>query len=297
MELSDILAQSKTVLSPEQLDHYYTQGYLLFPELIDQSLLDDLRAAMCDIVEKSRMFTKSSRALDLEKGHTADNPRLRRAAYIDDEYDVFWALCADSVITDIAADLVGYDLRFRELMLNFKWAAGGSEVRWHQDFVFYPHTHTGTMQFLLFLEDVTQDQGPLQVIPGSHKGPLYEHYDEQRNWTGAIKKSELLQAGVKDAVSLTGPAGSVSVHHSCTIHGSEPNRSPRSRPALVITYAAADAMPYTAAAYPGSRYGTIVRGEEPTHIHHEHLSVPMPPDWSAGYTSIYEHQERESEGK
>ena len=253
-----------------------------------------LRAAMTDIIEKSRTVTESSRAMDLERGHSGDNPRIRRVAYIDDDYEVFWQLCADSVITDIAADLLGPDVRFRELMLNFKWADGGSEVKWHQDFVFYPHTHTGTMQFLLYLEDVGSAQGPLQVIPGSHKGPLYEHYNTDRIWTGAINDGDLELAGVEHAKELAGPAGTVTVHHSCTIHGSNSNRSDRSRPALVITYAAADAMPYTAAAYPASRYGTIVRGSPPKFAHHDDLQVPMPPDWSAGYTSIYEHQESNS---
>jgi len=293
MRYQDVIKQSSVYLNQSQREFYYDQGYLVLPSLISQSDLDDLRQPIAEIIEKSRKITQSSRQLDLEKGHCAENPKLRRVAYIDDEYPVFWDLCADSVITDIAADLVGSNVRFRELMLNFKWADGGSEVKWHQDFVFYPHTHTATMQFLLFLEDVESDQGPLQIIPESHKGPMYEHYDDQRKWTGAIKERDMINAGINKAVEVTGPAGTVSVHHSCTIHGSSSNNSDRARPALVITYAAADAMPYTAAAYPGSRYGTIVRGTEPRFAHHEELQVPMPPDWSAGYTSIYAHQEED----
>ena len=81
------------------------------------------------------------------------------------------------------------------------------------------------------------------------------------------------------------------VHHSCTLHGSASNQSDRGRPVLVITFAAADAIPYTAAPYPSSHYGKLVRGKEPRFAHHEELSVPLPPDWSSGYTSIYAHQE------
>ena len=67
--------------------------------------------------------------------------------------------------------------------------------------------------------------------------------------------------------------------------------SSQGRPVLVLTYSAADAIPYTAPAYPSSRYGVLVRGEEPGYAHHEELHVPMPPDWSDGYTSIFAHQE------
>ena len=291
MNYQDILEQPALYLSQDQREFYFDQGYLIFPSLIRSESLEALNGVMRDIIDKSRSVTASNRAIDLEQGHTADNPRLRRVAYIDDEYDEIRQLCEDSIITDIAADLLGPNVRYREVMLNFKWAGGGAEVKWHQDFVFYPHTHAGTMQFLVLLDDVTPDQGPLQVVPGSHKGPLFEHYNDERVWTGTIRDCDLQRAGIDNAVKLTGPAGTVTVHHSCTIHGSERNVSSRGRPALVITYAAADAMPYTAAAYPGSHYGVIVRGSEPTHAHHEEMIVPMPPDWSAGYTSIYEHQE------
>ena len=198
------------------------------------------------------------------------------------------------MIPDIAADLLGPDVRFRDMMLNFKWADGGAEVKWHQDICFYPHTHLGSLQFLVFLEEVCSEQGPLQVIPASHKGPIFEHYDESNEWTGAIGPADLATAGIDAATELTGPAGTVSVHHCCTIHGSSCNNSASGRPAFVITYTAADAMPYTAPPYPSSHYRVLVRGNEPLYSRHEEVRIPLPPDWSDGYTSIFEHQEDNS---
>ena len=291
MKKQDILKHQALFLDQKQRQSYFDQGFLFFPGLITPADLTPIHLALDDIIEKSRSVTQSSNQIDLEKDHSADNPRLRRVTYADDEYPELWKICADSVITDIAADLLGTNVRFRELMINFKWARGGAEVKWHQDFAFYPHTHTGTLQFLVFLEDVTSDMGPLQVIPKSHKGELFEHYNHNGEWTGALKDEDLQQSGIENAIELTGPKGTVSVHHSCTLHGSARNHSDRGRPVLVITYAAADAIPYTAAPYPSSHYGKIVRGKEPRFAHHEALSVPLPPDWSSGYTSIYAHQE------
>jgi ectoine hydroxylase-related dioxygenase (phytanoyl-CoA dioxygenase family) len=176
-------------------------------------------------------------------------------------------------------------------MLNFKWSDGGAEVKWHQDIVFYPHTHSGTMQFLVFLEDVSSEQGPLEIYENSQRGPIFEHYDNEGKWTGAIRDNDLQNASLAPPVKITGSAGTVSVHHSRTIHGSRRNHSSLGRPVLVITYGAADAVPYTAPAYPSSRYGRIVRGVEPGYAHHEEMNVPMPPDWSGGYTSIFDHQD------
>ena len=63
---------------------------------------------------------------------------------------------------------------------------GGDEVRWHQDFPFQPHTNTSTLATLTCIEDVTEEMGPLQVIPGvgSAAGvPLDRQWgDMRRGW-------------------------------------------------------------------------------------------------------------------
>ena len=292
MDQDEILAHPPCVLTQEQRQFFCEQGYLAFPGLIDEERLVPMRKALAKVVDSARGLDASTNTLDLEKDHSAENPRLRRAAYLDDLDAVFWQLCSESVIPDIAADLLGPNVRFREIMANFKWAGGGAEVKWHQDIVFYPHTHVGTCQFLVLLENVGPEQGPLQVIPGSHKGPIFEHYDSNGDWTGAVSETDLAHVPLHRAVELTGPAGTVSVHHSCTVHGSARNMSTRGRPAFVITYSAADALPYTPPPYPSSNYGRLVRGAEPRYAHHQALRMPLPPDWSAGYSSIFDHQDQ-----
>jgi len=238
-------------------------------------------------------FKNQTSILTWRRGTVLTIQKLRRAVYLDDSYEILWQLCANSIITDLAADILGPNVRFRELMANFKWAGGGAEVKWHQDIVFYPHTNASTCQFLLALEDIGSEQGPLQVIPGSHKGPIYSHYDADNNWTGAMSDADLDKVGLKNAIELTGPAGTVTVHHSRCIHGSDKNLSQNGRPVFVITYSSADAISYTAAPYPSSHYGQLVRGDQPRYAHHEAFKMPLPPDWSDGYTSIFDHQEKD----
>ncbi len=295
MRLEQINSQPPSIISQQQRDSYYDQGYLYFPQMLGNDWLKPLRSALGEIIESSRAYTQSTQKVDIEPDHSAQNPRLRRVAYLDEFDPIFWQLCTDSVIPDIAADLLGPNIRFRELMINFKWAHGGAEVKWHQDLVFYPHTNAGTLQFLLLLDGATPDQGPLQVIPGSHKGEIFAHYDAQRKWTGAISQRDLASVAVDQAVSLTGAPGTLSVHHSRTIHGSAANQSRTSRPAFVITYSAADAIPYTAPAYRSVNYHTLVRGTQPLYAHHENMIVPLPPDWSEGYTSIFDHQHKQQQ--
>ena len=292
MNPQDVLKNPAIVLDQQQRESYFDQGYLVLPEKISSQELEPLKAAVDEMLDLSRTIAKSGDQFELETGHTAQNPRLRRVAYVDDLNEDCWSFCRNSILTDIAVDILGPNIRFRDLFINFKWAGGGAAVKWHQDIVFYPHTNVGTCQFLLALEDVSSEQGPLKVIPKSHQGPIYEHYDNDGNWTGAISDCGLVNAGIEDAVELTGGAGTLSVHHSCTIHGSGQNMSEKGRPMLVITYSAADAIPYTNAPYPSSHYGVLVRGIQPSHAHHQELNMPLPPDWSEGYySSIYTNQD------
>ncbi len=293
MKPDAILACHASYLDQAQRTQYFDQGFLVLPELFNMQQLRELRSNVNQLVELSRGVTTSNNQFDLEQGHCSESPRLRRVAYADDADKGLWALCADSVMADIAADILGPNVRFRDVFVNFKWAEGGAAVKWHQDIAFYPHTNLNTCQFLLALEDVGSEQGPLQVIPASHQGPIYEHYDKNGEWTGSISSDKLAAAGIDRAIKLTGGAGTVSVHHSNTIHGSDRNQSDRGRPMIVVTYSAADAIPYTTAPYPSSHYGELVRGEQPRFAHHEDLQMPLPPDWSDGYTSIFSHQHDE----
>lgn len=279
------------VLSREQVDFFHREGYLALPGLIDSTWIEKLKTALAILIDRSRELAESDGTFDLEDGHSADSPRLRRIAYLDDLDPLFWEFSRDSILPDVVADLVGPDVTFRESLANFKWADGGREVKWHQDIPFYPHTNLTPMQVLIALEDVTPENGPLQVIPRSHRGPIFDHYTPDGTWTGFIDESDYDSISLDTAQPLTGPAGTVTIHHCATVHGSDRNDSPNGRPVLIVGYNAADALPYTAPAYPGSHMGTIVRGKPPTHARHDPVTMRLPPDWSGGYTSIFDHQD------
>ncbi|MEL7256751.1 MAG: phytanoyl-CoA dioxygenase family protein [Pseudomonadota bacterium] len=291
MNHNEILSNPPRVLSQDERTFYFDQGYVVKERVIGQGWLDRLNAATNALVETTRTMTRSTQTYDLDAGHTAENPRLRRIAYLDDLDPVFWEFCRDSPLTDLAADLLGPNVRFRECMINFKWAGGGQEVKWHQDFPFYPLTNTTVAQFLVCLNDVGPDQGPLQVVPQSHQGPFYDHYDEDDTWLGYIPDDRLIKAGLDTAVELTGPAGTITVHHCATLHASRANLSKLGRPVLIVTYCACDAVGYTAVTYPSSNCLKVVRGQETKFARLEPMNMRMPPDWSDGYTSIFDHQE------
>ncbi len=290
MRQADVLAQPPRILTQAEREFFFGEGYVVKQQFIARDWIDRLNAGLARLIENTRTMTKSDGGYDLEPGHTAEAPRLRRMAFLDDLDPIFADFCFNSNLPDMAADLMGPNVKFREVMINFKWAGGGQEVKWHQDIPFYPLTNMSVAQFLVCLNDVGPEQGPLQVVPKSHKGPLYEHYDEAGKWLGYIPDEILKDAGIEHAVELTGPAGTVTVHHCAALHGSKKNMSPIGRPVLIVGYSACDAMPYTAPAYRSSNYCKVVRGVEAKYAQHDPVDMRLPPDWSGGYTSIFEHQ-------
>ncbi len=290
MTPEQILAHAPRVLTQSQRQSYFENGYVLVEGLIDGPTIDALNATTAAWVERSREIEATSREIDVAPGHSRDKPVVRRLIDPDRIDPAYWSF-ANGVIADVAADLVGPNVAFNHAKLNFKWSGGRDEVKWHQDIAFYPHTNHNVLAIGCYLSDVTMEDGPLGVVPGSHRGPVLEHYDARGVWTGAIGDADLARVDLAGAVFLPGPKGSITVHHSRAIHGSRPTTRSNGRPLLINAYAAADAFPYhSPESYSSPHNRTMVRGERARWAHLDPEPCPMPPDYVGGTKSIYAYQ-------
>src|SRR5438128_790700 len=118
------------VLTKAQQEFYAENGYLLVEGLIEGDWLDRLRATTAQMVDRTRAMDRSDAVFDLETGHSAADPRLRRLTSPVDHHPDYWEFASQSVLADVIADLVGPDVKFHHSKLNFKWAGGGTEVKW-----------------------------------------------------------------------------------------------------------------------------------------------------------------------
>ncbi|MBM3344482.1 MAG: phytanoyl-CoA dioxygenase family protein, partial [Betaproteobacteria bacterium] len=214
--------------------------------------------------------------------------RLRKAV---DQHPLLWAFAQDPAVVDLTADLLGPNVRFHSSKLNFNWSGGGDAVQWHQDIQAWPHTSFSVLTFGVYLEDTSAEQGPLTALPGTHRGPLFEQYDDSGRWTGALSARDTAALPTGRAVDMCGPAGTVVLLDCRVVHGSAINHSPRLRPLFLNVYASADTLPITPAPSPTTRTGVLVRGEEPAHVHMEPYPARLPPRWDqVGYRSIFAAQ-------
>jgi ectoine hydroxylase-related dioxygenase (phytanoyl-CoA dioxygenase family) len=228
-------------LSPDDRASYAENGYLLVENAVTPEELARLREITSELIEKSRSVSESNDAYELDAGHSPDSPRLTRIKLPHRQHPFFWELLRNSRITEVLTDLLGPDTTLLTSKLNTKAPGGGAAVEWHQDWAFYPHTNDDLLAFGLMLEDVTEENGPLMVLPGSHRGPILSHH-ANGVFCGAIDPEDPLFEREK-VVTLTGKAGSMTVHHARTLHGSAPNRSDRARMILFYEIAKADAWP------------------------------------------------------
>ena len=285
------LAAPGFVLDAAARRRYAEDGFLVVPGYVSAGWLARLRAVVAQKIEESRARAASDDQFDLAPDHTAEKPNIRRLRKAVDQHPELWAYAQDASVVDLVADLVGPDVRFHSSKLNFKWSSGGDAVRWHQDIQAWPHTNLDVLTFGVYLEDTGPEQGPLTALPGTHRGPIFDQFDVDGRWTGAVMPRDVATLDTRSAVELCGPAGTVVLLHCCVVHGSATNDSARMRPLLLNVYAAADALPMTPAPAPTTRTGLLVRGHEPTHVRMLPYPGRLPPRWDrVGYRSIFTAQ-------
>lgn len=275
-------------LSDDQVSRYREQGYLLLEGVISESTLARLRQTIARFVERSRSVTQSNREFDLDAGHTAKRPRLRRLKDPHLRDSVFRELAESDVIVGMAAQLLGGTVRFDHSKLNFKHPDANAEIHWHQDWAFYPHTNDDILAVGVMIEDCPPESGPLRVIPGSHLGPLYDHHF-QGVFAGTVTDDALSDL-LPGAVDLTGTAGSISIHHVRTLHASTNCTANTTRPLLLYSYAAVDAFPVFEAVDLDEFDSRILRGEPVRSGRMEAIPVRLPLPRQDGADSIFDNQ-------
>jgi len=233
------------VLSKDEINFYNDQGYLLVEDVISENQHKEMLALVDGFFEKSKMIRENDNIFDLEDGHSSDNPRLKRIKQPHQHSQFFWEIIKESKIEEILRDLLGDNVSLKTSKLNTKAPGGGAAVEWHQDWAFYPHTNDNVLALGLMLNDVDLDNGPLMVIPESHKGPVLSHFNNGV-FCGAIDPDDS-DFDMSKAVTLTGKARSMTIHHARTLHGSSPNNSNRDRLVLFYECNSADAWPLVGA--------------------------------------------------
>ncbi len=275
-------------LTPEQTRQYERDGFLLIEDVVADATLQTIRNVIEDFRRQSCTARSSNAIFDLGPQHSARTPQLRRLKDPHNRHEVFDRLMQSAAIIDPVTELLGGTCRFDHSKLNFKPSGTAARIEWHQDWAFYPHTNDDILAVGVMIEDCTAENGPLMVIPGSHKGQIYDHHRDGV-FVGGVKLQDL-NGSEKEAEALTAPAGSISIHHVRTLHASGENTSGRERPLLLYSYTAVDAFPVFEK-YDLEQYDRqILRGQPTRTPRCTDVPMRLPLPRLAGADSIFDDQ-------
>ena len=276
-------------ISSTQLEKYENDGYVVVEDVLESSTLKRLRDVTDEVVASAAELTTHSEALDLEESHTPENPRVRRIKRPHLVHDFYLKLARHPNILSALTPILGYDIRLHGGgKVNMKSAGYGAAVEWHQDWAFYPHTNQDVLAVGILLDDMTSENGPVLMVPGTHKGPLHNHHSDGA-FCGAIDQQET-KLDISTAQEVHAKAGSISIHHARLVHGSSMNRSNDQRRILFFEFTAADAWPLLGIGNIEEFNGRIVQGQATIQPRLEDVPVRMPYPPAVFQGSIYENQ-------
>jgi phytanoyl-CoA hydroxylase len=250
----------------DYVNSFENDGYVVMDNAITADQLAALNDQLRRWVDESRQHVSNFGEImdgrprfDVEpRTHSPETPALRRISSPIEVSDSYLAVTRDNAALDLTAEIFGPNIKLVATKVNLKLPGSGTAVKYHQDFPFEPHSNDNVMTVLIFLDDVTPDNGPLEVVPGSHRGKIHTLWHDGV-FTGAVDPD--MEKGLRDAsVSCTGKAGSACLMHSRLLHASLPNMTNAPRSLFIVTYVAEDAVPLSPNPIPHVYDGDIMRG-------------------------------------
>ena len=218
-----------TVAEYEEVGNIFRSGLLSAEEVV--TVNDELDRIVADPHSPGLVLEKDGRTL-----RSVFNPHLYS--------DVLGRVVRHPLLLGTVEELLGEPVYVFQLVVNNKAPFNGDMWYWHQDYPTYrADDHIAECRMvnaLIFLDEVTQFNGPLMVVPGSHRmesewpdeSTQGTSYKIRYSGTGVIE-AEVQRGGI---VAPTGLAGSVIFMHPNVLHASGSNLSPWRRRVISLTY-------------------------------------------------------------
>ena len=259
-----------TGLNQQQIERYRSDGYL-FP--FDALSPEDVRRYRQNLSEVEERLGGPIMSLDSKYRH---NMHLL-CDWLDE-------LIRTEAILDVIESLVGENILLYTSRMFIKEGNTEGFAAWHQDSTYFGLRPFDHVTAWVALSNVNFDSGPLEFAKGSHiRGQL-------------IQKSNIAKGSVNSAgqavvewfdqsqteIGALSP-GQFSLHHTCCVHQSGPNRSLESRIGIALSYIPTRTQNVGSVRMPA----TLVRGQD----EFGHFDLSSSPKVNFGEQEIARHSE------
>jgi len=224
-------------LTEEQLKSFDEDGYLFLPDCFTQEevnlLLEEAEAIYAS--DREEVWRESS--------------GVARTAFAAHTYnEAYRRLGAHPRLIEPVEQLLGGKLYMHQFKINAKAAFEGEIWQWHQDYGTWARDDEMpeplAMNIAVFMDEVTPVNGPLFIIPKSHKSGVFEAgHDLQTTsyplWT--LDKATVRRLADEGGIlAPTGKPGAVLMFHCNIVHASPPNISPCDRRIVYLSLCRTD---------------------------------------------------------
>ncbi|MFA5564365.1 MAG: ectoine hydroxylase [Acidimicrobiia bacterium] len=234
-----------SALTAAQVESYECDGYLQLPALFSESEVEAFQEEIAKLTSDRELLASERVIIEPDE----DSLALRSVFDVHRE-GMFRDLVRDERVSNVARQLLGSDVYIHQSRINLKPPFRGKEFFWHSDFETW-HAEDGmpSMRALSASVSLTENvhsNGPLMVIPGSHKHfvacggetPAEHHRESLRRQEIGVPSDEMLTrlADESEVRNLVGPIGSVTFFDCNLMHGSNGNITPQARRNVFFVY-------------------------------------------------------------
>lgn len=216
----------------ETAARFEQDGYLILDRNFFESEIAPVSEEIDRIIAGERTYIPDR---DLVWEPNQETRQLRNAFRLHLYNPLFLDFAKSKKLTAILGELLGHPLRLYGSQLFAKPARVGTIVPKHQDMPYWPFDPPELITAWVALDDSNKENGCVRFFRGSHKLGMLPHTPSNvtGNSLGLIEHPEV-NALPEDLIEVK--RGSVVLHHSLTVHYSEPNLSDRARRGLVYVY-------------------------------------------------------------
>ncbi len=230
------------MITPSQRRSWEDHGYFLVPGFAGADALDAMVRTVTELARKAAAGSDITPAFVQPEARIAhlDAPaerKLSKLFRVHREHEAFHAFCCDARLLELVTPLLGEELDCFLSQFIFKHP-GAIGQPWHQDAFYFPFDRGPQVGVWLAVSEASRDNGPLWVLPGSHREPVQKMRPDRRPEAN-LGYFEIVDHDFEGAVPVLMDAGDLLVFHSHLMHSSTDNQSDRSRAAMVFHYAEA----------------------------------------------------------
>jgi ectoine hydroxylase-related dioxygenase (phytanoyl-CoA dioxygenase family) len=227
-------------LSAAQRAAWDRDGYLVVERFAAPTLLEVLTESIVAMARASDRGESIGAAYvvpesALAGGAIAPEERLSKIFRVHREVEVFRELALDPRLLDLVEALLGtpeIDCFLSQFIFKLPGALGQP---WHQDAFYFPFDRRPQIGAWLAVTRATLDNGPLWVLPGSHREDVHAVVPDRREHANHAYV-EIVDHDMRGAVPALLEAGDLLLFHSNLMHRSTDNVSPGRRAAMVYHY-------------------------------------------------------------